>query len=47
MSSSTTVTDDIPKTQKAAIYDNPGIISTKIVEIDVPEPGEGEVLVRL
>ncbi|KAL2837376.1 alcohol dehydrogenase II [Aspergillus pseudodeflectus] len=37
----------IPKTQKAAIYDNPGTISTRVVEVGVPEPGEGEVLVRL
>jgi hypothetical protein len=37
----------VPKTQKAAIYDNPGTISTRVVEVGVPEPGEGEVLVRL
>lgn len=37
----------IPTKQKAAIYDNPGTVSTKIVEIDVPEPGPGEVLVNL
>lgn len=38
---------DIPKKQKAAVYDNPGTVSTKVVEIDVPEPGAGEVLINL
>ncbi|KFY90571.1 hypothetical protein V500_05131 [Pseudogymnoascus sp. VKM F-4518 (FW-2643)] len=38
---------DDPKTYKAAIYDKPGSISTKIVELSIPEPGHGEVLVRL
>ncbi|KAJ5558292.1 hypothetical protein N7535_008505 [Penicillium sp. DV-2018c] len=38
---------EIPKTQKAVIYDQPGTISTKVVEIDVPEPGAGEVLINL
>ncbi|KAH8815199.1 alcohol dehydrogenase-like protein [Xylogone sp. PMI_703] len=38
---------DIPKTYKAAVYDNPGSISTKIEELNTPEPGPGEVLVRL
>ncbi|RJE27332.1 alcohol dehydrogenase [Aspergillus sclerotialis] len=38
---------EIPKKQKAAIYDNPGTVSTKVVEIDVPEPGPGEVLINL
>ncbi|KAJ5902280.1 hypothetical protein N7495_002808 [Penicillium taxi] len=38
---------DIPQKQKAAVYDQPGSVSTKIVEIDVPEPGVGEVLVNL
>ena len=33
--------------QKAAIYDQPGSVSTKVVEIDVPEPGSGEVLINL
>ncbi|KAJ9303193.1 hypothetical protein DTO271G3_567 [Paecilomyces variotii] len=37
----------IPKTQKAVIYDQPGTLSTKVVEIDVPEPGNGEVLINL
>lgn len=38
---------EIPKKQKAVIYDNPGTVSTKVVEIDVPEPGPGEVLINL
>ncbi|EJP62097.1 alcohol dehydrogenase, putative [Beauveria bassiana ARSEF 2860] len=38
---------DIPKTQRALIYDAPGTISTKEVEISVPDPGPGEVLIRL
>jgi propanol-preferring alcohol dehydrogenase len=38
---------EIPKTQKAVVYDQPGTVSTKVVEIDVPEPGAGEVLINL
>lgn len=38
---------DIPKKHKAAIYDKPGSISTKVVDFDTPEPGAGEVLIRL
>ncbi|KAI9374356.1 alcohol dehydrogenase 2 [Aspergillus egyptiacus] len=38
---------DIPKKQKAVIYDNPGTVSTKVVELDVPEPGANEVLINL
>jgi alcohol dehydrogenase, propanol-preferring len=37
----------IPKTYKAAIYDRPGKISTKVVDLETPEPGAGEVLVNL
>ncbi|EAW11852.1 zinc-dependent alcohol dehydrogenase [Aspergillus clavatus NRRL 1] len=37
----------IPKKQKAVVYDQPGTNSTKIEEIDVPEPGPGEVLINL
>ena len=40
-------TVDIPKKFKAIVYDKPGTISTKIEEHDMPEPGAGEVLVRL
>ncbi|KAF2717797.1 GroES-like protein [Polychaeton citri CBS 116435] len=38
---------DIPAKYKAAIYDAPGTISTKIVELDMPEPGAGQVLINL
>lgn len=37
----------IPQKQKAVVYDQPGKISTKVVELDVPEPGPGEILVNL
>lgn len=37
----------IPTVQKAIIYDEPGTVSTKVVECEVPQPGPGEVLVRL
>jgi propanol-preferring alcohol dehydrogenase len=40
-------TTDLPKKYKAAIYDKPGSISTKIEELDMPEPGAGEVLINL
>jgi propanol-preferring alcohol dehydrogenase len=38
---------DLPKTYKACVYDQPGKISTKVVGLDMPEPGPGEVLVNL
>ncbi|KAL0258856.1 hypothetical protein SLS55_006360 [Diplodia seriata] len=38
---------EIPKKYKAIIYDKPGEISTKVVELDTPEPGPGEVLINL
>ena len=38
---------DIPKKYKACIYDVPGTLSTKVVELDTPEPGPGEVLINL
>lgn len=38
---------EVPKKHKAVVYDKPGSISTKIEEIDTPEPGVGEVLVNL
>lgn len=37
----------IPQKYKAVIYDEPGKISTKVVELDMPEPGPGEVLINL
>jgi alcohol dehydrogenase, propanol-preferring len=38
---------EIPKKYKAIVYDKPGSISTKIEELETPEPGAGDVLVRL
>lgn len=38
---------DLPKTYKACVYDQPGKISTKVVDLDMPEPGPGEVLINL
>ena len=38
---------EIPKKYKALVYDKPGEISTKIEELDTPEPGVGEVLINL
>lgn len=38
---------EIPLKQKAVVYDQPGTVSTKVVEIEVPEPGAGEVLINL
>lgn len=38
---------EIPKKYKAVIYDKPGTLSTKVVELDTPEPGPGEVLINL
>jgi hypothetical protein len=43
----TTTTIEIPKKQKAVIFDKPGTVSTQVVEIDVPEPGTGEVLINM
>jgi propanol-preferring alcohol dehydrogenase len=38
---------DIPKKYKAVVYDKPGTISTKVEELETPEPGPGDVLVKL
>ncbi|PSS03388.1 chaperonin 10-like protein [Coniella lustricola] len=38
---------DLPAKYKAAIYDEPGKISTKVVELDMPEPASGDVLIKL
>jgi propanol-preferring alcohol dehydrogenase len=38
---------DLPKKYKALIYDEPGKVSTKVVELDMPEPGPGEILVNI
>lgn len=38
---------ELPKKYKAVVYDKPGSISTKVEELDMPEPGPGEVLINL
>ena len=38
---------EIPKTYKAVIYDNPGEISTKVVELETPTPEAGRALINL
>ncbi|KAK5120270.1 hypothetical protein LTR85_006476 [Meristemomyces frigidus] len=38
---------ELPKKYKAIVYDEPGKVSTKIVDLDMPEPGAGEVLINL
>ncbi|EMC96853.1 hypothetical protein BAUCODRAFT_491924 [Baudoinia panamericana UAMH 10762] len=38
---------ELPKKYKAVVYDEPGKVSTKVVELDMPEPGPGEVLINL
>lgn len=42
-----TTAPELPAKYKAVVYDNPGTISTKVVELDMPEPGVGEVLVNM
>ncbi|KAH8695421.1 chaperonin 10-like protein [Talaromyces proteolyticus] len=37
----------IPKQHKAAVYDNPGTVSTEVKLVDTPEPGYGQVLINL
>jgi propanol-preferring alcohol dehydrogenase len=37
----------IPPYYRGAVYDKLGEISTKILEMKVPKPGVGEVLVNL
>lgn len=38
---------ELPKKYKAVVYDEPGKVSTKVVELDMPEVGPGEVLINL
>lgn len=42
-----TMFDELPAKYKAVIYDEPGKISTKVVELDMPEPAAGDVLIKL
>ncbi|KAI4209441.1 MAG: hypothetical protein LQ351_007627 [Letrouitia transgressa] len=36
--------EKVPRQHKAVVYDEPGKLSTKIVMVDTPAPGAGEVL---
>lgn len=38
---------DVPTQHKAVIYNKPGTLSTKVVLLDTPEPGPGQVLINL
>ncbi|KAI1615938.1 alcohol dehydrogenase II [Exophiala viscosa] len=38
---------DVPTKHKAAVFDVPGHISTKVLELKTPSPGSGDVLVKL
>lgn len=38
---------EIPRTHKAVVYDQPGKLSTKVVDLETPEPQAGEVLIKL
>lgn len=40
-------TPSIPEKHLAVVYDKPGTVSTKVVEVDTPEPGPGQVLVKM
>ena len=37
----------IPEKHRAIVYDKPGELSVKLDEIKTPEPGPGEVLIKL
>ena len=39
--------DSIPNKHKGIVYDKPGELSTKLIEIDTPEPGPGQLLVKM
>ena len=32
---------------KAAVYSNPGTTETEILSLDIPEPGPGQILVKM
>lgn len=40
-------TMEIPSIQQSLVYNEPGTVSTQVVELPVPEPGPGEVLIHL
>ncbi|KAI2641140.1 alcohol dehydrogenase-like protein [Xylaria nigripes] len=45
--SSTEAIPNVPKTHRACLYDKPGTCSISIQDVPTPEPGPGEVLVKL
>lgn len=47
MNGASETSNGIPKTHLAATYSNPGTTEIEIVEIDTPEPADGEVLIKL
>ncbi|KAI1434085.1 alcohol dehydrogenase-like protein [Xylaria sp. CBS 124048] len=44
---STTELPEVPKTHKACVYDKPGECSIAVRDVPTPEPGAGQVLVKL
>ena len=38
---------DLPETYKACIYDKPGHVSTKVVDLPMPDVEAGQVLIKL
>lgn len=38
---------EYPTTNKAIVYAEPGTLKTEIRSLDVPEPGNGQILVRM
>ncbi|RBR14411.1 hypothetical protein FVER53590_04343 [Fusarium verticillioides] len=41
------IVTNAPSSHQAAVYDKPGELSTKVVDIETPSPSAGEVLVKL
>jgi propanol-preferring alcohol dehydrogenase len=41
------IVTNTPSSHQAAVYDKPGELSTKVVDIETPSPSAGEVLVKL
>lgn len=38
---------EVPETYQAVVYDKPGEVSTRIVQVKTPTPGPGQILVKL
>lgn len=39
--------DSKPKVNRAVVFAEPGTLKTEVVELPIPQPGPGEVLVRV